>query len=80
MSLSFFSGRILTTFRAGLALNIVSSPVNGLMPLHLTALEKSEPGILPLYKQLGLLTIPIGKAKASLTEDKAEELVAMLSA
>jgi hypothetical protein len=50
------------------------------MPLHLTALEKSEPGILPLYKQLGLLTIPIGKAKASLTEDKAEELVAMLSA
>ena len=30
----FFSGRTLTTVRAGLALNIVSSPVKGLMPLR----------------------------------------------
>jgi len=34
MSLSFFSGRILTTLRAGLALKVVSSFVNGLMPLR----------------------------------------------
>src|SRR5262249_41536535 len=34
MSLSFLSGRILTTLRAGLALKIVSSFVNGLMPLR----------------------------------------------
>jgi hypothetical protein len=32
MSLSFFSGRILTTLRAGLALNVVGSPVNGFVP------------------------------------------------
>ena len=32
MSLSFFNGRIFTTLRAGLALNIVFSPVKGLMP------------------------------------------------
>ena len=34
MSLRFFIGRILTMFRAGLALNTVSSPVKGLMPLR----------------------------------------------
>src|SRR4051812_144008 len=34
MSLSFFSGRIFTTLRAGLALKVVSSFVNGLMPLR----------------------------------------------
>jgi len=34
MSLRFFSGRIFTTFRAGLALNIASSPVKGLTPLR----------------------------------------------
>jgi len=32
MSLSFLSGRIFTTLRAGLALKIVGSPVNGLVP------------------------------------------------
>lgn len=34
ISLRFFRGRTLTTLRAGLALNVVSSPVNGLMPLR----------------------------------------------
>ena len=33
MSLSFFSGRTLTAVEAGLALNITSSLVKGLMPL-----------------------------------------------
>jgi hypothetical protein len=32
MSLSFFSGRTFTTLRAGLALNVVGSPVNGFVP------------------------------------------------
>lgn len=34
MSFRDFSGRIRTTLRAGLALNIISWPVNGLMPLR----------------------------------------------
>ena len=34
MSLSFFNGLILTMRRAGFALNMVASPVNGLMPLR----------------------------------------------
>lgn len=32
MSFSFFSGRTLTTLRAGLALKVVGSPVKGLVP------------------------------------------------
>jgi predicted short-subunit dehydrogenase-like oxidoreductase (DUF2520 family) len=46
---------------------------------HLAALEKSAPEILPLYKQLGLFTIPIGQAKGSLTQDKARELLTLLT-
>ena len=34
MSFRPLSGRILTTLRAGLAANTVSSPVNGLIPLR----------------------------------------------
>ena len=34
MSFRFFRGRTLTTLLAGFALNMVSSPVNGLMPLR----------------------------------------------
>lgn len=34
ISLRFFNGRTLTTFLAGLALKIASSPVNGLIPLR----------------------------------------------
>ncbi len=41
---------------------------------HLAALAKSAPDILPLYKELGLKTIPIGIAKGTLSEGKAEEL------
>lgn len=41
---------------------------------HLAALEKSAPDILPLYRELGLKTIPIGIAKGTLSESKAEEL------
>jgi len=45
---------------------------------HLVALEKHAPDILPLYRELGLKTIPIGIAKGTLSESKAEELRSLL--
>ncbi len=45
---------------------------------HLAALEKSAPDILPLYRELGLKTIPIGIAKGTLNERNAEELRVLL--
>ncbi len=45
---------------------------------HLIALEKYAPDILPLYRELGLKTIPIGIAKGTLSESKAEELRSLL--
>ena len=45
---------------------------------HLAALAKCAPDILPLYKELGLQTIPIGIAKGTLSESKAEELRSLL--
>ena len=46
---------------------------------HLSALEKKAPGMLPLYKELGNWTIPIGLAKGTLSESKAKELMALLA-
>ena len=46
----------------------------GTIEKHLEALEEKEPGIVALYKALGLETIPIGIAKGTLSEAKAEEL------
>jgi len=45
---------------------------------HLAALEKYAPDILPLYRELGLKTIPIGIAKGTLSEEGARELRALL--
>ncbi len=45
---------------------------------HLAALKKYAPDILPLYKELGQQTIPIGIAKGTLSEDKAAELRSLL--
>lgn len=45
---------------------------------HLSALEKKAPEVIPLYKELGNWTIPIGLAKGTLSEDKARELRALL--
>ena len=45
---------------------------------HLAALEKYAPDLLPLYKELGMWTIPIGIAKGTLSQNKAEELRAFL--
>jgi predicted short-subunit dehydrogenase-like oxidoreductase (DUF2520 family) len=45
---------------------------------HVAALEKYAPEILPLYKELGRLTIPIGQDKGTLSQDKAEDLRSIL--
>jgi len=45
---------------------------------HLAALEKSAPELLPLYKELGKFTVPIGRDKGSLAADRAAELMALL--
>jgi len=44
---------------------------------HLAAFEKKAPAVLSLYKELGNWTIPIGLAKGTLTESRAEELRAL---
>lgn len=41
---------------------------------HFVALKKYAPDILPLYKQLGLRTIPVGLAKGTLSQEKADAL------
>ena len=45
---------------------------------HLAALEKYAPDMLPLYKDLGIWTIPIALAKGTLNESRAEELRTLL--
>jgi predicted short-subunit dehydrogenase-like oxidoreductase (DUF2520 family) len=45
---------------------------------HLAALEKYAPDLLPIYRQLGLSTIPIGQDKGTLSAEKAEELIHLL--
>ena len=45
---------------------------------HLAALKKYAPEMLPLYKELGRFTIPIGQEKGSLTAGKAAELKKLL--
>ncbi len=52
----------------------------GTIQKHLAALEQHEPSMVPLYKALGLETIPIGIAKGTLSQEKAEELRKLLSA
>jgi predicted short-subunit dehydrogenase-like oxidoreductase (DUF2520 family) len=44
---------------------------------HRAAFEKKAPAVLSLYKELGNRTIPIGLAKGTLTESRAEELRAL---
>lgn len=41
---------------------------------HLAALEKKAPALLPLYKELGIWTIPIALAKGTINEKRAVEL------
>ena len=44
---------------------------------HLAAFEEKAPAVLSLYKELGNRTIPIGLAKGTLFESRAEELRAL---
>jgi predicted short-subunit dehydrogenase-like oxidoreductase (DUF2520 family) len=45
---------------------------------HLAALEKVAPQMVPLYRELGLFTVPIGQDKGTLASDKAQELKTLL--
>ena len=51
----------------------------GTIRKHIAALEEKEPSMVPLYKSLGLATVPIGVAKGTLSQEKAAELTALLS-
>ena len=51
----------------------------GTIRKHLTALEKLAPSLLPMYRQLGLETIPVALAKGKINEEKAGELRLLLS-
>jgi len=44
---------------------------------HLSILKKKAPELLPLYKELGKWTIPIGMAKGTLSAERAKELQAL---
>jgi predicted short-subunit dehydrogenase-like oxidoreductase (DUF2520 family) len=46
---------------------------------HLGALEQFAPDTLSLYKELGRLTVPIGREKGTLSSSKAEELLELLA-
>lgn len=52
----------------------------GTVAKHLEALEKSAPGVLPVYRQLGQKTVPVALAKGKINKEQADELNAMLSA
>ncbi len=52
----------------------------GTIQKHIAALEEREPAFVPLYKALGLQTIPMALAKGTLSEEKGEELRKLLSA
>jgi len=45
---------------------------------HLAALGKYAPDLLPLYRELGIWTIPIALAKGTLSQSRAEELKKLL--
>lgn len=50
----------------------------GTITKHLNALQKAAPTLLPVYRELGLQTIPVALAKGKIDEHKAEELQAIL--
>ena len=47
----------------------------GTIKKHLDALDKTAPGLVPTYKELGRQTIPIAVAKGRINKQQAEELV-----
>ena len=50
----------------------------GTVKKHLAALEKDAASLLPVYRELGLETIPIASAKGKIDEHRAEELRSLL--
>jgi predicted short-subunit dehydrogenase-like oxidoreductase (DUF2520 family) len=50
----------------------------GTIKKHLDALEKTVPGLLSTYRELGLQTIPIALAKGRINQSQAQELQATL--
>jgi predicted short-subunit dehydrogenase-like oxidoreductase (DUF2520 family) len=44
---------------------------------HLKAMEKDTPGLLPLYRCLGLYTVDLAKAKGTISQKTADELTAL---
>ena len=50
----------------------------GTISKHLNALQKSAPGLLTAYRELGLQTIPIALAKGKINQSQAQELETIL--
>ena len=50
----------------------------GTISKHLDALQKSAPGLLSTYRELGLQTIPIALAKGKINQSQAQELETIL--
>jgi len=50
----------------------------GTITKHLDALQKSAPGLLSTYRELGLQTIPIALAKGKINQSQAKELETIL--
>ncbi len=51
---------------------------SGTIKKHICALERSAPGILSTYRELGLQTIPIALAKGKIDNEKGNELQTLL--
>ena len=51
---------------------------SGTIKKHISALERSAPGILSTYRELGLQTIPIALAKGKIDDKKGNELQILL--
>jgi len=51
----------------------------GTIEKHLAALQEKQPDMVPMYKALGLRTIPMGLAKGTLSQEKAAELRELMS-
>ena len=50
----------------------------GTIKKHLDALQKTAPGLLSAYRELGLQTIPVALAKGRINQKQAEELEALV--
>jgi len=51
----------------------------GTIKKHLDALQKTAPGLLSTYRELGIQTIPIALAKGKIDQKQAQELQAILT-